>query len=382
MNLFATWQRLYGLRYCPVTLLQIAFSAGTVYLLSAMQACSGGHIVQKDLQHALDQQELVRKHLQEIGRSWPGATKICEILMRLVEDHLTPLIEGRKAPLVDEKEDSASCGTTASFRTSANSNPIRGRTLNRRNRCGTIDSHKASKSKTTVVSISSEDSTSRTFMRSPPEETDVLKSPSASLAFSSVPINIPTKSNMESCGPSDFVYVSAGNSMSRASSTVSSKFDSATSTSFDQHSPPLHYFSDIAGLDTDVRHVRASNSLEHLEDLQAAASSPAISFLSGSPCDGFVCPSDDPPCGQMTFAPIWSQFTVGGYSTAPLAIFMGGNDDATTPPKWLNYPIQERGSSYDPTHSTLVTSSAKDKDACMEDLSQWIDLSPHNTIAM
>jgi len=93
MDILKTWQELFGLRFCPITLIQIAFSAGTIYLLLAVQACSGEHVVKEELDHAIAQQKLVADYLHEIGKSWPGANKITEILKDLVEKKLTPLLE-------------------------------------------------------------------------------------------------------------------------------------------------------------------------------------------------------------------------------------------------------------------------------------------------
>jgi len=93
MELSATYRSLYGLRYCPVTLIQTVFSAGTVYLLTAIQAGSGIRIAQKDLAHSLDQQKLVMTYLHEIGRSWQGATSIAGILKGLMEEQVKPILE-------------------------------------------------------------------------------------------------------------------------------------------------------------------------------------------------------------------------------------------------------------------------------------------------
>ena len=95
MEILKTWQEAFGLRFCPITLIQIAFSAGTIYLLLAVQACSGEPVVNEELDHAIAQQRLVADYLHEIGRSWPGANKIAEILNDLVEKKLTPLLEKR-----------------------------------------------------------------------------------------------------------------------------------------------------------------------------------------------------------------------------------------------------------------------------------------------
>ena len=98
MELLSTWRTLYKLRYCPTTLIQTVFSAGTVYLLIAMQACSGTRVARKELKHSLDQETLVQQYLQEIGVSWNCATHISVTLRRLMDEQVRPylyLIERR-----------------------------------------------------------------------------------------------------------------------------------------------------------------------------------------------------------------------------------------------------------------------------------------------
>lgn len=93
MELLSTWRNLYKLRYCPVTLIQTAFSAGTVYLLNAMQASSGTRIARKEVRHSLDQEALVRQYLQEIGMSWNCATHISITLRRLMDEQVRPHLD-------------------------------------------------------------------------------------------------------------------------------------------------------------------------------------------------------------------------------------------------------------------------------------------------
>jgi len=100
MEIFKTWHELFGLRFCPITLIQIGFSAGTVYLLLALQACSGVRVAKKELDHAISHEKLVAEYLHEVGRSWPGANKIVEILKNLVQKKLTPLLD--KIPVLDD----------------------------------------------------------------------------------------------------------------------------------------------------------------------------------------------------------------------------------------------------------------------------------------
>jgi len=114
MEILKTWHELFGLRFSPITLIQIGFSAGTVYLLLALQACSGVRVAKKELDHAISHEKLVAEYLHEVGRSWPGANKIVEILKNLVQKKLTPLLDkipvlvnGAATPEIQEDEYSA-----------------------------------------------------------------------------------------------------------------------------------------------------------------------------------------------------------------------------------------------------------------------------------
>ncbi|PPQ63888.1 hypothetical protein CVT24_010355 [Panaeolus cyanescens] len=99
MELLSTWRSLYSLRYCPITLIQTVFSAGTVYVLSAMQASSGVRIAKKELHQALQQQKLVEQYLFEIGKSWQCATNIAGIFQNLLKEQM-PIIERKAANVI------------------------------------------------------------------------------------------------------------------------------------------------------------------------------------------------------------------------------------------------------------------------------------------
>ncbi|KAF8624671.1 hypothetical protein AX17_007002 [Amanita inopinata Kibby_2008] len=96
MQLCETWRKLYTLRYCPITLVQILFSAGTVFLLKAVQAVSAGTRVAVDqLQRAYAEARTCVQYLYEIGVSWGCASKIGGILKDLVDLRLVPMVEKR-----------------------------------------------------------------------------------------------------------------------------------------------------------------------------------------------------------------------------------------------------------------------------------------------
>ncbi|KAF8064999.1 hypothetical protein FPV67DRAFT_1671298 [Lyophyllum atratum] len=95
VELLGTWRSLYTLRFTPITLVQTAFSAGTIYLLTAVQAATGLRVAQESLKHALAQAQLCVQYLLEIGKSWQCATNIGEILRRLLQEQLKPLLDRR-----------------------------------------------------------------------------------------------------------------------------------------------------------------------------------------------------------------------------------------------------------------------------------------------
>jgi hypothetical protein len=95
MENLATWRTLYSLRYCPITLIQTVFSAGTVYLLTATQASSGIRVAWKEMDHATKQLDRIMEYLQEIGASWQCATNIAGILKGLMQDQPRLLLNGK-----------------------------------------------------------------------------------------------------------------------------------------------------------------------------------------------------------------------------------------------------------------------------------------------
>ena len=129
MQLLLTWRNLYTLRYCPITLIQTVFCAGTVYLLTAMQASSGIRVAQKELRHSLDQEALVRQYLEEIGVSWKSATNISGTLRDLMQQQVRPLLERRNTTVTkglhipsDAGQDEEDPGSSSSSKSSHTGN--------------------------------------------------------------------------------------------------------------------------------------------------------------------------------------------------------------------------------------------------------------------
>ncbi|KAJ7621071.1 hypothetical protein FB45DRAFT_1062110 [Roridomyces roridus] len=97
LELLDTWSSLYSLRYCPPTMLQIIYAATTIFFLLALQATSNLCIEQGSLRTALAQVEQCLGFLDEMGQSWPMATRTKDLLRSVLYDKLRPIIVRRLA---------------------------------------------------------------------------------------------------------------------------------------------------------------------------------------------------------------------------------------------------------------------------------------------
>ncbi|KAJ7130300.1 hypothetical protein C8R44DRAFT_775288 [Mycena epipterygia] len=97
VELAETWSSVYTLRYAPVTMLQVLFSAGTIFLLLALQATTSLRIAHGALQTALEHAEHCVRYLHEMGQTWKCATRTGDILQMLLHDKLGPIIKRRLA---------------------------------------------------------------------------------------------------------------------------------------------------------------------------------------------------------------------------------------------------------------------------------------------
>lgn len=101
MELAETYRTLYTLRYVPITWVQVVFSAGTVFILSAVQATSGSRLAHVSLTHSLSQVDLCIQYLSETGKSWNAANNISGILKSLRKEQLIPRLNMRS---IDESK--------------------------------------------------------------------------------------------------------------------------------------------------------------------------------------------------------------------------------------------------------------------------------------
>ncbi|KAJ7672552.1 fungal-specific transcription factor domain-containing protein [Mycena polygramma] len=97
LELIETWSSLYTLRLGPVTLLQTIFSAGTVFLLRALQATASPRIAHSALRTALVQVEVCVGHLRSVGETWRAAARTADILQMVQVERLRPVIARRLA---------------------------------------------------------------------------------------------------------------------------------------------------------------------------------------------------------------------------------------------------------------------------------------------
>jgi hypothetical protein len=89
LELLEAWQSLYTLRYVPITLIQIIFGTGTVFVLSAVRALSGLRVAQVSLAKSITQVEKCVAYLNETGRSWDCAVGIADTLRNLLQRHMS-----------------------------------------------------------------------------------------------------------------------------------------------------------------------------------------------------------------------------------------------------------------------------------------------------
>ncbi|KAJ7291330.1 hypothetical protein C8J57DRAFT_1044747, partial [Mycena rebaudengoi] len=111
MELLETWASLYTLRYTPTVLVQLIFSAGTVFLLLSLQATSSVRVAHGLLKTSLSQAELCIQCLSEMGRTWLVAARTGDALQSLLDDKLKPILARRFAHLKLLYPDTASASS-------------------------------------------------------------------------------------------------------------------------------------------------------------------------------------------------------------------------------------------------------------------------------
>ncbi|KAJ7201053.1 hypothetical protein GGX14DRAFT_658872 [Mycena pura] len=92
-----TWSSLYNLRHSPPLLFQTIFSAGTIFLLLALQATANVRIAHGALHTALAKVNQCIRYLHEMSDTWESAAHIRNTLRAILRDKLRPIITRRLA---------------------------------------------------------------------------------------------------------------------------------------------------------------------------------------------------------------------------------------------------------------------------------------------
>lgn len=85
LQYLSAWRRLYELRYVPITVVQIAFVAGTTCLLKAIQSIN----MPEKRRSALDGVKEIVRALNEMGRTWSSATQSAQALKALLNEQIS-----------------------------------------------------------------------------------------------------------------------------------------------------------------------------------------------------------------------------------------------------------------------------------------------------
>jgi len=88
MDFATAWRDLYTLRYVPITFIQAVSAAGTIFVVSAVQAVSGIRLASVALQRAREKTKQAIHYLQEVSESFANAGDIADILDNLLEQQV------------------------------------------------------------------------------------------------------------------------------------------------------------------------------------------------------------------------------------------------------------------------------------------------------
>ncbi|KAF7293010.1 Zn(2)-C6 fungal-type domain-containing protein [Mycena indigotica] len=97
LDLTEVWSNLYTLRYTNVTMLQVLYGAGTIFVLLALQATASARIAHTQLQTALTQAEQCIFYLRDMGQTWATALQTGDALGKILHDKAYPIISRRLA---------------------------------------------------------------------------------------------------------------------------------------------------------------------------------------------------------------------------------------------------------------------------------------------
>ncbi|KAF8208173.1 fungal-specific transcription factor domain-containing protein [Mycena galopus ATCC 62051] len=123
LELVEIWRSLYTLRLAPVTMVQVAFNAGTIFLLRALQATASPRIAHGALNTALAQLETCEQCLQELAFTWASGARTRDTLQAILNDRLKPVIARRLAHKGEQIPSLTTAATTPSSSSSSSSSP-------------------------------------------------------------------------------------------------------------------------------------------------------------------------------------------------------------------------------------------------------------------
>src|SRR5262245_31416994 len=92
MTLLGIWNTRFTMRYVPLTLVQVVFSAGTVFLLSVEHAATS-RPTNLSVQDSYAQLDLCMEYLSQSGKSFSGARQVRDILKKLRQTQFNRLNE-------------------------------------------------------------------------------------------------------------------------------------------------------------------------------------------------------------------------------------------------------------------------------------------------
>ncbi|KDQ56260.1 hypothetical protein JAAARDRAFT_36436 [Jaapia argillacea MUCL 33604] len=93
LKLLDIWSSLYTLRFAPITLIQVVYSAGTVFVLSAVEAASRRR-AKVAFNEATEKAKQCITYLHETGQSWECGNQVGRILADLLEKQVQARVVG------------------------------------------------------------------------------------------------------------------------------------------------------------------------------------------------------------------------------------------------------------------------------------------------
>ena len=126
MLLLGIWHNNYNLRYVSTTHVQFTFSAGTVFVLDALQATAGPRLATQRLKDAMEKTKKAIGYMAEVGETFASAAGMAQILRGLLDHQVQARLMRRgteTARLTTNGEGQASAASTTPEANGASSYP-------------------------------------------------------------------------------------------------------------------------------------------------------------------------------------------------------------------------------------------------------------------